>query len=47
MITLLIITILAFILFFLYSACILSGKCSRMEEKYEFMRNVQKITERR
>lgn len=29
-----------FLLLFIYSACVVSSKCSREEEKYEHTRNV-------
>ena len=36
-----------FLLLFIYSACVVSGRCSREEENREYIRNVQEITKRR
>lgn len=36
-----------FLLLFIYSACVVSSRCSREEEKYEHIRNVQKTIKRR
>ena len=36
-----------FLLLFYYSACSLSSRNSREEEKYEHIRNVQEIVKRR
>ena len=36
-----------FLLLFIYSACVVSSRCSREEENREYIRNVQEITKRR
>jgi hypothetical protein len=35
-----------FLSLFLWSACVVSSRCAREEEKYEYIRNVQKIIKR-
>ena len=36
-----------FLLLFIYSACVVSSRCSREEENREYIRNVQKTNKRR
>ena len=36
-----------FLLLFIYSACVVSSRCSREEENREYIRNVQEIDKRR
>ena len=36
-----------FLLLFIYSACVVSSRCSRVEENREYIRNVQKTVKRR
>lgn len=36
-----------FLLLFIYSACVVSSRCSREEENREYIRNVQKTVKRR
>lgn len=36
-----------FLLLFIYSACVVSSRCSREEENREHIRNVQKTIKRR
>ena len=36
-----------FLLLFIYSACVVSSRCSREEENREYIRNVQKTIKRR
>lgn len=38
---------IAFLLLFIYSACVVSSRCSREEENREYIRNVQKTVKRR
>lgn len=36
-----------FLLLFIYSACVVSSRCSREEENREYIRDVQKTIKRR
>lgn len=47
MLMIILIAIGLFLLLFIYSACVVSSRCSREEEKHEYTRNVQETVKRR